>query len=79
MEGNGLVAEFVMGRVEERYCAVLLFNFFELLDEYGVLPQLCAVAFLKFGPALGIVTEPFSKLVCGRDIFQPEVETSLIF
>lgn len=79
MEGDSLVMEFVVSGIEERDCALLLFNFFELLDERGVRSQFCTVALLKFGPTLGIVTEPFSKFVRRCDLFQPEIEMRLFF
>jgi hypothetical protein len=72
-EGDGVVAIFVFGGVEEG--GVLLFGLAgEILDQVPVFLEFFEVAFFEFGPFVRLVVEPFPQVVAGGDVLRPVVD-----
>src|SRR5690242_16281707 len=76
---HGLIALLVTRGKNERDYAVLLLQLLDLIRQFGPVAQLLAIALLKFGPARGIVPEPFAQGGRRTDLFQPQSHRGAFF
>src|SRR5437879_7356533 len=69
---------FVSRSVEQRNHAAPLFQPFDLPQQLLLVLQFFAVFLLEGSPFVGIVREPFAQSVGGRNVPQPQMDSSFV-
>src|SRR2546428_5901064 len=69
---------FVSRSVEQRNHAAPLFQPFDLPEQFLLGFQFFAVFLLEGSPFVGIVREPFAQSIGGRNVPQPQMDSSFV-